>query len=114
MLADIGLRALSPAVSDPTTAVQALDTMDGLLRVLAIRDLAVGHVRDTEGTVRVEVVLPTWDDYLAVSLDEMIALPALSPTVSRRILRLLDELAAITPPSRHAALERRRRQLRDG
>jgi uncharacterized membrane protein len=32
LLADIALRALSPAVNDPATAVQALDTMDGLLR----------------------------------------------------------------------------------
>ena len=39
LLADIALRALSPAVNDPTTAVQALDGMDGLLRALATRDL---------------------------------------------------------------------------
>ena len=95
----------------PTTAVQALDTMDGLLRVLAIRDLAVEQVPDTDGSVRVELALPTWDDYLAVSLGEIIALPGLSPTVSHRILRLLDELAAIMPPSRHSALAHRRRQL---
>lgn len=44
LLADIGLRALSPAVNDPTTAVQALDATDGLLRVLATRDLSVEHV----------------------------------------------------------------------
>lgn len=113
LLADIGLRALSPAVNDPTTAVQALETIDGLLRVLATRDLSVEHVAGSDGTIRIELVLPTWDDYLAVALDELIALPTLSPNVSRRILRLLDELAAITPPSRRSALEARRRQIRD-
>jgi uncharacterized membrane protein len=113
LLADIGLRALSPAVNDPTTAVQAVDTMDGLLRVLATRDLSVEHVADGDGTIRVELILPTWDDYLAVALDEIIALPMLSPNVSRRILRLLDELAVITPPSRQSALEARRRQIHD-
>jgi hypothetical protein len=41
VLADIALRALSPAVNDPTTAVQTLDAIDGLLRVLVRRDLAV-------------------------------------------------------------------------
>ena len=80
LLADIALRALSPAVNDPTTAVQALDTMDGLLRVLATRDLSVEHVADSDGTVRVELVLPTWDEYLAVAVDEIIALPTLSRT----------------------------------
>ena len=111
VLEDIALRALSPAVNDPTTAVQALDAMDGLLRVLATRDLNVGHVVGSDGTIRVELVLPTGDDYVAVALDEIIALPGLSPNVSRRILRLLDELAPITPPSRRSQLETRRRAL---
>ncbi len=31
LLADIGLRALSPAVNDPATAVQVLDTIQGIL-----------------------------------------------------------------------------------
>ncbi|MGZ6564377.1 MAG: hypothetical protein ACXVH1_33330, partial [Solirubrobacteraceae bacterium] len=84
-----------------------------LLRVLATRDLSVEHVAGSDGTIRIELVLPTWDDYLAVALDELIALPTLSPNVSRRILRLLDELAAITPPSRRSALEARRRQIHD-
>ena len=113
LLADIGLRALSPAVNDPTTAVEALDAMNGLLRVLATRDPSVEQVAGSDGTIRVRLVLPTWDDYVAVALDEIIALPALSPNVSRRILRLLDELATITPPSRRSALEARRRQIDD-
>ena len=113
LLADIGLRALSPAVNDPATAVQALDTIDGLLRVLATRDLGVEHVAASDGTIRVKLVLPTWDDYLAVAVDEILALPALSPNVSRRILRLLDELAVITPPSRQPEIEARRRKIHD-
>lgn len=111
VLADIALRALSPAVNDPTTAVQALDTMDGLLRVLAARDLAIGRVASSDGAVRVILVLPAWEDYLAVAVDEIVALPVLSPNVSRRILRLLDDLAAILPPGRRSGLEARRRSI---
>lgn len=113
LLADIALRALSSAVNDPATAVQALDRMDGLLRVLATRDLAIRRIADSDGTTRVELVLPTWEEYLAVALDEIIALPAISPNVSRRILRLLDELAEITPPSRRSELTARRAKLHD-
>ena len=90
LLADIALRALSPAVNDPTTAVQALDTMDGLLRALATRDLSVEHVADSEGVIRVELVLRTWDDYLAVALDEIIALPALAPSVSPELVKSIE------------------------
>jgi uncharacterized membrane protein len=111
LLADIALRALSPAINDPTTATQAIETMDGLLRVLATRELSVDQIRGSDGTVRLELVLPTWDDYLAVALDEIIALPTLSPTVSRRILQLLDELTAIAPPHRRSALEIRRAKI---
>jgi uncharacterized membrane protein len=113
VLADIALRALSPAVNDPTTAVQALDAMDGLLRALATRELDVGRIADRDGTLRITLVLPTWEDYLAVALDEIIALREVSPNVSRRILRLLDELEAITPAGRHPALAARRRQIQD-
>jgi uncharacterized membrane protein len=111
VLADIALRALSPAVNDPTTAVQALDAIDGLLRPLATRELDVERVAASDGVTRVILCLPTWDDYLAVALDESIALPSRSPNVTGRLARLLDGLAAIAPPSRQPSLDARRRQL---
>jgi len=113
VLADIALRALSPAVNDPTTAVQALDTMDGLLRALATRELSVGQIAGSDGTIRVRLVLPTWEDYVAGALDEIIALRDVSPNVSARIRRLLDELTALAPPSRRTALDARRLPIRD-
>jgi uncharacterized membrane protein len=107
LLADIALRALSPAVNDPTTAVQALDRIESLLRVLATRDLSMENVADSSGTTRVKLVLPTWDQYLAVALDEIIALPGLLPSVSQRLTRLLDDIAAVAPPGRRPALQKR-------
>jgi uncharacterized membrane protein len=109
VLADIALRALSPAVNDPTTAVQALDEMDGLLRVVAIRNLDVGRIADGDGVLRVTLDLPTWDDYLSTALDEIIALRPPSPNVTRRLCRLLDDLDAVVTSDRHRSLEVRRR-----
>jgi uncharacterized membrane protein len=111
VLADIALRALSPAVNDPTTAVQALDAIDALLRPLATRELDIEHVAASDGVTRVTLCLPSWDDYLAVALDELVTLPSLSPNVTARLKRLLDDLAAIAPPSRQPSLRARRRQL---
>jgi hypothetical protein len=64
LLADIGLRALSPAINDPATATQVLDTIESLLGPLVSRDLDVAEVCDSSGAVRVVLSLPSWDDYL--------------------------------------------------
>jgi hypothetical protein len=68
------------------------------------------NVADSSGTIRVKLVLPTWDQYLAVALDEIIALPGLLPSVSHRLTRLLEDIAAIAPPSRRPELQQRRAQ----
>jgi uncharacterized membrane protein len=111
VLTDIALRALSPAINDPTTAVQAIDTMDGLLRVLAGRDLAVGQIAGDDGTVRVRLSLPSWDDYLSLAVEEIAALPGLSPAVRRRLVRLLDDLSELLPAGAQAGIETHRRHV---
>jgi uncharacterized membrane protein len=111
VLADIALRALSPAVNDPTTAVQALDEIDSLLRQLLTRDLAVETVNGSDGQPRLQLALPTWEDYLAVALDEIIAIAGSSCHVRRRVDRLLTELIAIAPTERTEALRARSIEL---
>ena len=113
VLSDIGLRGLSSEMNDPTTAVQVLDGLDGLLRALATRDLDLSAIADEHGAVRLVLKLPTWDDYVAVALDEIVAeQPQLF--VAARLERLLDAVAAKAPPERQSALERRRLTLRAG
>jgi uncharacterized membrane protein len=84
LLADIGLRALSPAVNDPATAVQVLDTMESLLRPLVSRDLDVAGVAGSGGVIRVVLALPSWDDYLRTGLLD-VAPPSRQPPVTRRL-----------------------------
>ena len=49
ILVDIAIKALSPAINDPTTAVQALDQVEDLLLRLARVDLKNGRVADAQG-----------------------------------------------------------------
>ena len=42
LLVDIAIKALSPAINDPTTAVQALDQIEDLLLRLGQRHLEIG------------------------------------------------------------------------
>lgn len=104
LLADIGLRALSPAVNDPATAVDAIDAMDGLLRTLAARDLSVADITDGAGSTRVRLVLPAWEDYLRTGIEDLLPTAASSAMVLERLQRLIATLLEAAPPSAHAPL----------
>ena len=93
LLVDIAIRALSPAINDPTTAVQALDQIEDLLRRLGRRQLDAGYARDTTGTIRVTFPMPTWEDYLALSFDEIRQFGASSVQVVRRLRSALVGLS---------------------
>lgn len=96
LLLDIAIKALSPAINDPTTAVQALDQIEDLLRRLARNDLENGRLADAAGVVRVTFPTPDWDDYMALAFDEIRVFGATSVQVMRRLrsaLRGLAELA---------------------
>jgi len=114
ILADIALRALSPAMNDPTSAVKALDGIDSLLGRLATRKLDLGEIADSDGNVRVLLVLPTWDDYLAVGLDEIIGASRQSPNVRVRVAQLLHDLLSIAPDDRQPPVRARLAQVTGG
>jgi uncharacterized membrane protein len=107
LLADIALRALSPAVNDPATAVQVLDTTESLLQALVSRDLDVAEVADGTGAVRVVLALPSWDDYLRIALDDLLEAAAQSPMVLLRARDLLTTLLNAAPPARQPPITRR-------
>lgn len=89
-LVDIAERASSPAVNDPTTAVQCIDRIHALLRRIATRDLAVGD-RVVDGTLRLRMPMPGWADYLALACTELRHWGGASPRIQRRLeLTLLD------------------------
>ena len=104
-IVDLALRALSAAINDPTTAVQAIDGLEALLLELAGRDLERGRITDEEGTLRLVYPLPDWTELLDLSLMELRHYGADAPQVARRLRALLLTLRARTPDVRHAALD---------
>jgi uncharacterized membrane protein len=105
LLVDIATRALSPAVNDPTTAVQALDRIEDILSVLAERRLDRGAIRDDQGRVRLVVPLPSWEDFVSVGLTEIRQYGASSLQVVRRLRAVLQDLLDRAPAVRRPALE---------
>lgn len=110
-LSDIALRALSPAVNDPTTAVQCLDRIVEFLAAVAARPLGAVHHRDSKGAVRLVQNVPGWTDLVDLGLSEIRGCAAASPQVSRRMLAGIDDLLRLVPDERRAPLERHRALL---
>jgi uncharacterized membrane protein len=106
LLVDIAVRALSPAVNDPTTAVQALDQLESLLLHLCNHDLDVGSWRDSTDKLRLVHEVTSWEDYVDLSLTEIQQYGAGSVQVDRRIAALLAVLSSRVPAHRRAALNR--------
>ncbi|HEY7580516.1 MAG TPA: DUF2254 family protein [Acetobacteraceae bacterium] len=105
LLVDVAIRALSPAVNDPTTAVQAIDQIEDLLRRLSRGQLDAGYARGPSGTIRVVFPVPGWPDYLALSFDEIRQFGATSVQFVRRLRAALVGLAdATTVINRHDAV----------
>jgi uncharacterized membrane protein len=105
LLADIAIKALSPAINDPTTAVQALDQIEDLLRRMAKCRLDAGYARDAGGRLRLVFPMPTWVDYLALSFDEIRFYGADSVQVMRRLRSALTGLLdSVNSPPRAAAV----------
>ncbi|CAM5673255.1 hypothetical protein SVIOM342S_01372 [Streptomyces violaceorubidus] len=111
-LSDIGLRALSPAVNDPTTAVQALDRVVQILATLSRRPLDAVLHRDRRGVVRLVQPVPGWAELVDLGFAEVRACAVGSPQVTRRLVAGLDDLLLLVPPERRAPLLRHRELLR--
>jgi len=107
LLADIAIRALSPAVNDPTTAVQALDQIEETLVRLVERPLGVTLVTDDSGTPRLRRSAPGWPELVSLALDEILHYGATSLQVVRRVRVLLSTMATAAPDHRRAPLVER-------
>ncbi len=104
-IVDIALRALSPAVNDPTTAVHVLDGIEALLLDLSSRDLERSRIDDEQGNLRLVYPNPGWEALLDLSLTEIRHYGADSPQIARRLRALLLALVDSTPSARHPALQ---------
>lgn len=111
-LSDIALRALSSAINDPTTAVQALDRVVQFLAALGRRPLDAVLHRDRGGAVRLVQPVPGWTELVDLGFTEVRARAVGNPQVTRRMLAGLDDLVLLVPPERREPLLRHRELLR--
>jgi uncharacterized membrane protein len=104
ILADVALKALSPAINDPTTAVLAIDQIHRLLRFVGKRRLYDEELRDQDGALRVIYRTPDWEDFVHIACCEIRACGANNLQIARRMRAMLENLVRSLPPQRHTAL----------
>jgi uncharacterized membrane protein len=107
LLVDIAIKALSPAINDPTTAVQTIDQLEDLLRRLGSAELDAGYITDENGLLRLVFPTPTWEDYLTLAFDEIRQFGSSSVQVMRRMRSALVGLLDSLPSQERADAVRR-------
>lgn len=111
LIVDIAIRALSRAINDPTTAVQALDQLEDMLLWLGTHLLDVGYAYGKSGALRVIYPTTTWEDYLDLCLHEIRIFGAGQIQVARRLHALLEDLETAVPEPRKALVQEHMERL---
>jgi uncharacterized membrane protein len=105
ILVDIALKALSPAINDPTTAVLAIDQLHVLLRVVGLRSLRPDEFADDSGQLRLIFRTPNWEHFVHISLREIRQCGAGSLQVVRRLRAMIENLQQTLGEPRRPALQ---------
>lgn len=106
IMVDIADKALSAAINDPTTAVQVLNHLEEVLRLIGATEL--GGARWTiGGETKRGVVIPvrTWEQYVSLGVTEIREYGATSIQVMRRMRAMLEELRRDVRPEHRSAVE---------
>jgi uncharacterized membrane protein len=96
-LVEIAVRALSPGVNDPFTAIRCVDRLGSALCRLAERAIPSPYRHDREGHLRVVAFPTAFRDLLAASFDQIRQYGRSSAAVT---VRLLEVIAAIADCAR--------------
>ena len=94
-LVDTANRALSPAINDPYTAVQAVHHLTVLLCILVRRQLGDRLCPDGQGILRVAIPLPDFAEYLVRSTAQIRRFGAAEPALTRSLIQLLRDVGSL-------------------
>lgn len=106
-LVEVAVRALSPGINDPHTAIACVDYLGAALVRLAGRDMPSAIRRDDEGTLRLIVEPTSFADVLNTAFDEIRHYGRDSKQVMMRLVETLQAIARkVTRPEDRDALLR--------
>jgi uncharacterized membrane protein len=98
-IVDIALRAISPAVNDPSTAISCVDQLSRILIRFASREEPASRLYDPPGMLRVSMLWPGFDRLVEAAFDQIRLYSRADLAVSLRMLRALGDIASTIPDS---------------
>jgi uncharacterized membrane protein len=113
-IVDIALKAISPAVNDPTTALTCIDQLGRILVRAATRRPPISTLRDRDGRARVVLPRTSFPRLLDVAFSQIGHYGKADVAVPLRLMRVLAELALATRHGPYAlAIRDQARRLSD-
>ena len=103
-ISDIAVRAMSPAINDPTTAMLCIDRLTELLAHLARRHIPAPPVAGRSGRARFIPLGTTFDRALGLAFDQLRYSASDNPAVMRKLVDAIGRLRELVPAPHHAAL----------
>ena len=114
-IVDIALKAISPAVNDPTTAISCVDQLSRILIQFASKEPPEPALYDPPGTLRVIIPWIGFERLLEAAFEQIRLYGKSDVAVSLRLLRALGDIAVTTPdPGYRRMLAERGRQVVSG
>ncbi|MGO9679631.1 MAG: DUF2254 domain-containing protein [Candidatus Sulfotelmatobacter sp.] len=96
-IVDVALKAISPAVNDPTTAINCIDQLSRILIRFASREPPEDLLYDPPGIVRASIEWMHFERLLEAAFEQIRMYAKTDVAVSLRLLRALGDIAAATP-----------------
>jgi uncharacterized membrane protein len=96
-IVDIALRAISPAVNDPSTAINCVDQLSRILIRFGSREEAASRRYDPPGVLRVSIPWRDFDQLVDAAFEQIRLYARADIAVSLRLLRALADIAATIP-----------------
>jgi uncharacterized membrane protein len=96
-IVDVALKAISPAVNDPTTAINCVDQLSRILIRFASRQPPEDLLYDPPGIVRASIGWIHFERLLDAAFEQIRMYSKTDVAVSLRLLRALGDIAASTP-----------------
>jgi len=95
-IVDIALKAISPAVNDPSTAISCVDQLSRILIRVASREPPESRMYDPPGVLRLYIRWPSFERLLDSAFEQIRMYSKADVAVSLRMLRALGDISRTT------------------